>query len=71
MVKSTVSGMHGFRLINTPAVRAVLGNMMSGSAGISSYAIVPTHIPLRTVAKLIGLWHKKNAADTDAFLSSL
>jgi hypothetical protein len=71
MVKSTIPGMHGFRLINTPAVRAVLGNMMSGSAGISSYAIVPTHIPLRTVAKLIGLWHKKNAADTDAFLSSL
>jgi hypothetical protein len=44
---------------------------MSGSAGISSYVIVPTHIPLRTVAKLIGAWHKKKAMDTDEFLSSL
>jgi len=71
MVKSTIPGMHGFRLINTPAVRAVFGNMMSGSAGISSYVIVPTHIPLRTVAKLIGAWHKKTDMNTDEFLSSL
>ena len=62
IVKSTVPGMHGFRLINTPAVRAVLGNMLSGSAGLGSYAIVPTHISLRTVAKMIGAWHRKFSA---------
>ena len=71
MVKSTVPGMHGFRLINTPAVRAVLGNMLSGSAGLSSYVIVPTHISLRTVAKMIGAWHRKTDAATHEFLSSL
>ena len=71
MVKSTVPGMHGFRLINTPAVRAVFGNMMGGSAGISSYALVPTYMPLRIVAKLIGQWHKKKDTDTHEFLSSL
>ena len=73
MVKSTVSGMHGFRLINTPAVRAVFGNMLSGSSGISSYVIVPTHISLRIVTKMIGVWHKKtgapNASMTDAAMA--
>ena len=71
MVKSAVPGMHGFRLINTPAVKAVLGG---SQAGISSYVIVPTHISMRTVAKMIGAWHK-NFGWTDAataeFLGSL
>ena len=71
LVKSTVPGMHGFRLINTPAVRSVLGNQLSGSAGLSSYVIVPTHISLRTVAKMIGVWHRKTDAATHEFLSSL
>ena len=71
MVKSTVPGMHGFRLINTPAVRAVIGNLLPGQAGISSYVIVPTHISMRTVAKMIGAWHKKTDTATDEFLSSL
>ena len=71
MVKPAVPGMHGFRLINTPAVRHVLGNQLTGSAGVSSYAIVPTHIPLKTVVKLIGVWHKDTAAASDEFLSSL
>jgi hypothetical protein len=68
MVKSTVPGMHGFRLINTPAVKSVLG---SGSAGNSSYVIVPTHIPLRTVAKLIGVWYKKTDYELSRYLGSL
>ena len=71
MVKSTVSGMHGFRLINTPAVKSVLGG---SSPGLSSYVIVPTHISMRIVAKMIGAWHKNfgwtNAA-TAEFLGSL
>ena len=71
LVKSTVPGMHGFRLINTPAVRSVLGNQLSGSAGLSSYVIVPTHISLRTVAKMIGAWHRKTDAATHECLSSL
>ena len=71
VVKSTVPGMHGFRLINTSAVRAVFGNMLSGSAGLGSYVIVPTHISLRTVHKMIGAWHKKTDTATDEFLSSL
>ena len=71
VVKSTVPGMHGFGLINTPAVRAVFGNMLSGSAGISSYVIVPTHISLRTVHKMIGAWHKKTDMRSAEFLGSL
>ena len=71
LVKSTVSGMHGFRLINTPAVRAVLGNQLSGSAGLSSYVIVPTHISRRTVAKMVGAWHRKINTATHEFLSRL
>ena len=71
LVKSTVPGMHGFRLINTPAVRSVLGNQLSGSAGLSSYVIVPTHISLRTVAKMVGAWHRKINTATHEFLSSL
>jgi hypothetical protein len=71
MVKRAVPGMHGFKLINTPAVRHVLGNQLTGSAGLSSYVIVPTHISLKTVAKLIGVWHKDSEAATDEFLSSL
>ena len=71
MVKSAVPGMHGFRLINTPAVKSVLGG---SRAGISSYVIVPTHISMRTVVKMIGAWHK-NFGWTDAataeFLGSL
>ena len=58
MVKSTVSGMHGYRLINTPAVKAVLAGPSSGG----SYVIVPTHISLRTVIKMIGAWHRKFSA---------
>ena len=71
MVKRAVPGMHGFRLINTPAVRHILGNQLTGSAGLSSYVIVPTHIPLKTVVKLIGVWHKDTAAASDEFLTSL
>jgi hypothetical protein len=71
VVKSTVPGMHGFRLINTPAVRAVFGNMLSGSAGLGSYVIVPTHISLRTVHKIIGAWHKKTDMRSAEFLGSL
>ena len=71
MVKPAVPGMHGFRLINTPAVRHILGNQLTGSAGLSSYVIVPTHISLRTVAKLINVWHKNTEAASDEFLSSL
>lgn len=58
MVKSTVSGMRGYRLINTPAVRAVLAGPSAGG----SYVIVPTHISLRTVIKMIGAWHRKFSA---------
>ena len=58
MVKSTVSGMRGYRLINTPAVKAVLAGPSSGG----SYVIVPTHISLRTVIKMIGAWHRKFSA---------
>ena len=58
LVKSTVSGMRGYRLINTPAVKAVLAGPSSGG----SYVIVPTHISLRTVIKMIGAWHRKFSA---------
>ena len=67
MVKSTVSGMRGYRLINTPAVKAVLAGPSSGG----SYVIVPTHISLRTVIKMIGAWHKKTDMRSAEFLGSL
>ena len=68
MVKSAVPGMHGFRLINTPAVKSVLGG---SRAGISSYVIVPTHISMSTVVKMIGAWHKKTDMRSAEFLGSL
>jgi hypothetical protein len=71
VVKSTVPGMHGFGLINTPAVRAVLGNAASRGPSERAYVIVPTHISLRTVHKMIGAWHKKTDMRSAEFLGSL
>ena len=55
MVKSTVPGMHGLKLNNTPAVKQILSTPGSTQG---TYVIVPRHISLNTVYSLVNVWHR-------------
>jgi len=55
MVKSTVPGMHGLKLNNTPAVKQILSTPGSTQG---TYVIVPKHISLNTVYSLVNVWHR-------------